>query len=357
MPTSLLAHMASRVGLPVLALAIATGLWVTPSPTSIWQQGLACSGLAMVATLAAWWATVRPMHQLRVQLQACAAEPMGSERLPMPTVAEWSSLVHAINCVLGQQRLRLEEQQRTLAEASHQLRTPLAVLRTQLQEPGSVASRVPQMLQTVDRASAVADELLARLKLEQRVRLAHDSAKPAAAQACVSLGDVAREAALEFAPLIAQRRQDFSLEDVPAPVPADAWMLGELLRNLLANAIRHTPDHGRLGIVVRELAGQIELVVWDCGGGIAQADRVRLFEPFAAASGGSGVGLGLSICRELARAMGADIQLFNRAAQADGLTAGLDAVVRWPTVPVAPGGAPVHPTHLHSPTPHSGDKP
>ena len=105
-------------------------------------------------------------------------------------------------------------------------------------------------------------------------------------------------------------------------------MLGELVRNLLANAIRHSPEKGRLGIVVRLAHDGPELIVWDSGPGLGNSPRERLFEPFAAASGG-GIGLGLSICRELARSMGARVELFNRT---DGHSVmGVDAIVRWPT--------------------------
>jgi two-component system, OmpR family, sensor histidine kinase TctE len=111
--------------------------------------------------------------------------------------------------------------------------------------------------------------------------------------------------------------------------------LGELVRNLLANAVRHTPVGGPLGMVVRRVAGLPELVVWDSGPGIHDHDRERLFEPFAAATGGTGVGLGLSICRQLAQALGAEVELYNRS---DGTrVVGVDAVVRWlaPTPPPA----------------------
>ena len=104
-------------------------------------------------------------------------------------------------------------------------------------------------------------------------------------------------------------------------------MLGELVRNLLANAISQTPTGAPLGIVVRQALGAPELVIWDSGSGIADDVRERAFEPFAAATRGTGVGLGLSICRHLAHAMGAQVELFNRS---DGeRVVGVDAVVRW----------------------------
>ena len=129
-----------------------------------------------------------------------------------------------------------------------------------------------------------------------------------------------------FERLIAEKRLEFVLDAAaPIRVDADAWMLGELVRNLLANAIQHSAVGAALGIVVRSVDRRAELIVWDCGHGIAQSQRERLFEPFAAARGGTG--LGLSICRQFARALGADVQLFDRLD--GGRIAGVDALVRW----------------------------
>jgi two-component system sensor histidine kinase TctE len=217
-----------------------------------------------------------------------------------------------------------------VAEAAHQLRTPLAALRTQLQAGSAeaVAQRVPEMLRTVDRATQVANEFLTHMRIEQRVA----SARTGPAWPRLQLDEVAREAALEFSPLIAGKRLAFELDAVPVALAADGWMIGELVRNLLANAIGHTPHGAALGIVVRRALGAPELVVWDSGGGIADEVRERAFEPYAAATRGTGVGLGLSICRQLAQALGAQVDLFNRS---DGdRTVGVDAVVRWQPSPV-----------------------
>jgi signal transduction histidine kinase len=275
----------------------------------------------------AWW---------RVQAALAARDASDLSPLPLRGPREARDLAGAINVVLAHQHTATERQKRMVADAAHQLRTPLAALRAQLQStPGdSVAQRVPEMLRTVDRATDVANEFLTQMKLEQRLAAARDW--PAQ-----QIDDVAREAALEFSPLIADKRLAFELDALPLAVHADAWMLGELVRNLLANAIGHTPSGAPLGIVVRRALGAPELVVWDSGPGISDEVRGRVFEPFAAAARGTGVGLGLSICRQLARAMGAEVELFNRS---DGeRVVGVDAVVRWqvpPSQPVVEGDKP-----------------
>ncbi|MET3392029.1 two-component system sensor histidine kinase TctE [Variovorax sp. 1140] len=220
------------------------------------------------------------------------------------------------------QREWVEEQRRFLADASHQLRTPMSVLRTQLQSAiaGDVPATevLPQMLHTVDRATDMANQLLSLSKLEQ--------IKRAGRLQTVLLHAVAVDAVMELAPLIAAKRLDFALEgDDALGATGDPLMLGELLRNLLANAIHHTPDGGRLGILMRAYAGTVELVVWDGGPGVDDALRPRLFQAFSATKGG--VGLGLSICRQIADAMGASMEIHNRVD--GGRVIGVDAVVRW----------------------------
>jgi len=220
------------------------------------------------------------------------------------------------------QREWVEEQRRFLADASHQLRTPMSVLRTQLQSAiaGDVPACeiLPQMLHTVDRATDMANQLLSLSKLEQ--------IKRAGQLQTIALHAVALDAVMELAPLIAAKRLDFALEgDEKLGARGDPLMLGELLRNLLANAIHHTPDNGQLGIVLRAYAGTVELVVWDEGQGVDDALRPRLFQAFSATKGG--VGLGLSICRQIAEAMGASMEIYNRVDT--GRVIGVDAVVRW----------------------------
>lgn len=216
----------------------------------------------------------------------------------------------------------IDEQRRFLADATHQLRTPMAVLRTQLQSAISgdvlVADALHQMLHTVDRASGLANQLLSLSKVEQLKRVGELPS--------VDLNAIAREAVMELAPLIAAKRLDFALEGPEALwAPGDAALLGELMRNLLANAIHHTPAHGRLGVLLRDSTGHKEVLVWDEGPGIDDAVRQRLFQPFSAGKGG--VGLGLSICRQIAEAMGAEVTLFNRLDQ--GQVIGVDALLAW----------------------------
>jgi signal transduction histidine kinase len=294
-------------------------------PPGVWQM------LKLLLVAAGLWCVLRqafkPVQTLGESMDATPSQaPITiAEHQPI----ELRRFAAAVRRLLQTQQSAVDEQRKFLANASHQLQTPFAVLRTQLQ--GVMAGQLqavdtlPKMLLTVDRSSVLVRQLLSLAKVEQ---LANQSNWQD-----VDLSSVAREVVLEFAPLLARKNLDFSLQAVPVNLRTDAWLLGELVRNLLSNAIQHTPPGGALGVVIRVLPSGIELLVWDNGGGLNEAIQARLFEPFQSASGAQGVGLGLSICRQIALSMNAVVDLYNRV-QDDSIV-GVDAVVRWPqaTVP------------------------
>ena len=105
--------------------------------------------------------------------------------------------------------------------------------------------------------------------------------------------------------------------------------LRELTRNLLHNAIKHSPAGGALAVRVDRVADRAaRLTIADSGPGIAPELRLRLFQPFAAGDARSGSGLGLAICHEIVTSLGGTIRLVNR--EAEGRVAGLDAIVELP---------------------------
>ena len=143
-----------------------------------------------------------------------------------------------------------------------------------------------------------------------------------------------RALVLEMSPLIAEKDLDFELDATVCQVQAHEWMLREMVRNLLHNAIRHSPPRGTLLLRLTQSDGVATLLIRDGGGGISEELRTRLFQPFATAGGHAGAGLGLTIAREIALALGGTVQLQNR--MADAAVCGLDASIRLPAT-----GAPV----------------
>lgn len=305
---------------PVLLQTAAPWADRLPDPAALWASGLAPLLAAAAALAGVIVSGVALATRWLAGVQRALVAPAG------PATAydgprELQPVVERVQQFYAQQHHWVDEQRRFLADASHQLRTPMAVLRAQLQSAMAgdtpPAEVLPQMLHTVDRATGLVNQLLSLTKLEQLKRRGELKT--------IDVRAVALEAVLELSPLIAAKRIDFALDEDPLWAPADPTMLGELVRNLLANAIHHAPPGGRSGIVLRQGAQQRELIVWDEGPGIDDALRPRLFHPFAASQGG--VGLGLSICRQIAESMGATTELYNRSAH--GEVIGVDAVVAW----------------------------
>lgn len=288
----------------------------------LWQQALLVAVIAGVVLAVVQGAT-RPVRRLSRQLQA---RPEG-DLTPLPAAGaprELLPLVDATNEVMARLDHLLENQKRFVRDTSHQLRTPLAVLKAQVQSAlrGDVEPRqaLGEISETVDRATVLANQMLSLAKVEQL--------REQAVAQVNDLSQAVRAMALELAPLVADKDIEFDIETQPAPVRAHEWMLRELTRNLLHNAIRHTPAGGTLSVRVLADRHGAALVVSDSGPGIAPELQPRLFQPFSAGDVRSGSGLGLAICHEIVRALGGTIQLENR--EIDRRTAGLDATVRLP---------------------------
>ncbi|WP_295645944.1 sensor histidine kinase [uncultured Methylibium sp.] len=279
--------------------------------------------IIVVAAVTAWVVAraLRPVDALRGELGARGARdlsPLATRGLPL----ELQPLVGATNELMQRVARGVAQQRQFVRDASHQLRTPLAVLKLQVQnglqghaDPRATLAAIGQ---TVDRAIRLAQQMLALAKVEQ----VHRESPPEA----VNLGEVAAEVALDLAPLVADRAIDFELVAPAEPVPArgHAWMLRELTRNLLHNAIRATPHGGPLSLIVESIGDEARLIVRDSGPGLTPEQRQRLFEPFHTGHPTSGSGLGLAICREVCERVGGDLQLLDR--EVDGRIVGLDAV-------------------------------
>ena len=294
----------------------------------LWQQALLVAVIALVVVVVVQRAT-RPVRRLSRELQA---RPEG-DLTPLRAAGaprELLPLVDATNEVMARLAHMLDHQKRFVRDTSHQLRTPLAVLKAQVQSAlrGDVEPRqaLAEINDTVERATVLANQMLSLAKVEQL--------RQQAAAEVNDLSEAVRAMALELAPLIADKDIDFEIATHPAPVRAHEWMLRELARNLLHNAIKHTPRGGRLSVRVLADTRSAALVVSDSGPGIAAGLHPRLFQPFSAGDVRGGSGLGLAICREIVYALGGTIELENR--EKDRRTDGLDATVRLPLAENAP---------------------
>ena len=268
--------------------------------------------LIPLLTLLIWLSVgtgLRPLRQLRrevVQRSAQRLEPLAFQDVP----TEVAPLVTALNDLFGRLRHSIESEKRFTADAAHELRTPLAALKTQTQvalradNAGDREHALHHVLEGVDRAAHLIEQLLTLARVDPET--ASTQHRP------VALRPLAARMLAELAPFAHQRQIELALEDGDeAPVPGNEGHLGILMRNLLDNAIRYTPPAGQVTVRIwKERTGNI-LEVCDDGPGIPEAERKRALERFyrLPGMGTEGSGLGLSIVQRIAERHGAQVTL------------------------------------------------
>lgn len=222
---------------------------------------------------------------------------LDSDRVP----AEVAPLVAAINAAFDRLEAGYSAERRFTANAAHELRTPLSILRARIDrlahEPG--AEEVKSLSTDVDRMARVVGQLLAITRLEMA---------PAGRKHRIVLNDLVSETVAMLAPLAIEREQRLgaSLPEASVECEGDAGQLQEALENLIENAIRHCPAGTSIEV---ELGGDGSVRVIDDGPGVAPEARARLFERFFRAGRGvPGAGLGLAIARDIARQHGGTVR-------------------------------------------------
>jgi len=282
------------------------------------------SVIALVVFLVVQRATkpVRQLSELLRQRRLDDLTPLQVADAP----TELLPLMDATNTTMSRLKDLLDNQKRFVRDTAHQLRTPLAVLKVQVQSAlrGDVEHQqaLQEISQTVQRATVLANQMLSLAKVAQ---LAQEHPDPAQS---LDWALVLREVALDLSPLIAEQDLDFDIQTTSASIQTHDWMLRELTRNLLHNAIRYSPRGGRLHLRLTRDLRWATLVISDSGPGISDELRKRLFQPFSAGQASSGSGLGLAICLEITRTLGGHIELINRETQ--GQRDGLDTIARLP---------------------------
>jgi two-component system sensor histidine kinase TctE len=263
--------------------------------------------------------------------------------------------VRAINDLLGRLDQSLKAQKHFLADAAHQLKTPLAGLRTQAElaqreidagqhDPRALKESLEQIARSSQNAAHMVNQLLAMARAEDE--------QQGALLEPVSLGVLATETVRDFVPRALDKRIDLGYEGPgqgaegearPAWVRGNAVLLRELIRNLVDNALQYTPAGGTVTVrVMPDPFGQVVVLqVEDSGPGIAPAEREQVFHPFYRALGTNvdGSGLGLAIVREIATRHQAEVTLDDaqprvRGSAAPG-TPGALFTVRFPAVAAA----------------------
>jgi two-component system, OmpR family, sensor histidine kinase QseC len=277
--------------------------------------------------LAAWWAVqsgtapLRRLGQQLAQRQPQALQPVDLPQAP----TELKPLLDALNGLFGRIGGLLESERRFTADAAHELRTPIAAIRTQAQVAmgeTDAALRLHALQATLDgcdRATRLVEQLLTLARLESNATLDRQP---------VDLSALARQLAAEVAPRALQKRQQLSVDATAlAVVPGNEILLAVLLRNLLDNAVRYSPPGAAVQLTVQTDGGAARLSVEDGGPGLSAADLARLGERFFRVPGhdAPGSGLGWSIVRRIAAAQGVQVEL-----SASASLGGLAVRLVWP---------------------------
>ena len=283
--------------------------------------------LVLIAAALAWFGLQRglsPLMALRDHVRDRDIEAL-TPFAPGIVQTELEPVVGALNDAAARVRTQIGLQRRFIDDAAHQLRTPLTLLKMQA-SAGLRAGKSEAKDEALEAVNSATDQLT---RLANQL-LALARAEPGGAQASretVDLAAVARRILDSRAGTALDRHIDLGFEATGAPVTGDAAMLGELVANLVDNALLYTPPGGRVTVYVDAPAGRARLRVEDDGPGIPEAERERVFDRFhrVLGSGVEGSGLGLAIVREIARAHAATVAL---AAPPSG--AGLLAEVVFP---------------------------
>lgn len=285
--------------------------------------------MAPLSMLLVWWvisSSLAPVQRVRRQVserQADDLDEVSEAGLP----DEVRPLVHELNLLFARVRQAFDAQKSFVADAAHELRSPLAALKLQVQglqrasDDGTRELAVARLHAGIDRATRLVEQLLV---------LARHQASAAGGQRPqpVALSELARQAVADIAGAAQSRRIDIGVsraDEGAFPGHLDAARI--LVRNLLDNAVKYTPEGGTVDIEVQRSGDAWLLEVQDSGPGIDEVDRERVLDRFyrVAGSQATGSGLGLAIVKSIADLHGAVLTL-DRSARLGGLCAS----VRFP---------------------------
>lgn len=252
---------------------------------------------------------LEPLEHLREEIGARShrdLRPIVPERAPV----EVRPLVVTLNELLARLDRTLRSQQQFVANAAHQLRTPLAGLRMQVEyglsqtDPAEYRRVLRELGLSTDRAVRLANQLLTLARAEAGFAQA-ESMLP------TDLRGIAEDVVENWMPAAIRKKIDLGLDLKAAPVLGDVFLLRELLSNLIDNAIAYTPPGGRVTVATGRQGDVAVLRVEDDGVGIPESQRPRVFDRFFRADGasGDGCGLGLAIVREIAHLHGGKVEI------------------------------------------------
>lgn len=250
----------------------------------------------------------RPIASLAAEIDQRAEQelhPIDEQHLP----TEVRPFVIAINRLLERVAQSMDSQRRFVADAAHELRSPMTALSLQAERlaasemPTQARERLLPLIRGIERGRKLIDQLLTLAAAQSTAN------RPLAA---VSVHAVYRQVLEDLLPLAERKRIDIGVESIEdVQVIINELDLFTLVKNLVDNAIRYTPEGGRVDLSVERVLGSARLQVKDTGPGIAADEHARVFDPFYRSLGTeeAGSGLGLSIVKAIAERTGARVQM------------------------------------------------
>jgi two-component system sensor histidine kinase TctE len=269
---------------------------------------------------------LRPLEALRSAIARrdhADLEPLSLRGLPLELRAQ----ADAINSLIARLRVVLDGERRFLADATHQLRTPLTVLRTQTelalraQDVDSLKAGVRRMAGVCERLTRLANQLLNLSRAEAGLAGVGGTGS-------LDLVHVLEEVLARHEPAAHSKQQTLELHTDGAPLMlhGDRLMLEEMVANLVDNAIRYAPPRARIAVEAKSAGASVRLAVRDDGPGLSELERQRVLDRFYRGAGVTepGSGLGLAIVREIVRAHDGRFTLSPARADGGGLLAVID---------------------------------
>lgn len=250
-----------------------------------------------------------PLRALGTAIQQRSVDDLIPIRLSQ-TPTELQPVVDELNLLLDRLQDSLSRERRFLADAAHELRTPLAVILLQVQQALSLPAAQQQavlnkLLNSVQRNQQVVEQLLLLARLDS------DTAR--FQPVLVAFDELVREVAAQLVPLALLREIELACDAQPVNIHAEPALLVALLRNLLDNAIRHSPDHGSIQITLTDEDTGVALSITDQGGGIAEQQVGAMLQRFGQGErvDRGGAGLGLAIAQTITLRHGGTLLLHN----------------------------------------------
>lgn len=290
-----------------------------PLNETMWRFGVLTALLALVGTTAAFagaWLfaglATRPAQEIAAQAEAVEAGTLSARITAHAEVTEYRRLVAVLNAMLGRLDRAFQAQRRFVADASHELRSPLTILKGDIdvalrreRTPEEYRAALESGREEVDRMTALADNLLTLARA--------DAGMPAEKMRLVDLAPIVFRVVERVARAAAAAQVSVTVEAAPTPVRGDESLLERALGNLVENAIRYSPTGSRVAVRCGVDDSTAVLEVEDAGPGIDPEHVPHVFDRFyradPARSRGAGAGLGLPIARAITEAHGGRLEL------------------------------------------------